>query len=395
MDYDTALKELYSHGAHKSKLGLERIREALRSIGNPQNNVPVIHIAGTNGKGSTAAMLARILECEGHKCGLFTSPHIVDIRERLTINSEPIGKHQFAELYTYLKPVIERNNLTFFEAITLMAFVYFSDRSVAMAVLEVGLGGRLDATNVCKPIACIITNIGKDHTSILGDSIEQIATEKAGIIKAQTVVISGVEGRACEVIKASAKDLNAKVYEASALDERFEVNLKGEFQRRNAALAVKCAEILNDKGINVSERALLKGLKTTSWPGRMENINGYVLDCAHNAPAFEAISSYIQGFPKRLAIMGVLKDKNLELIMQRASEIFNIIILTTVNIERTSDPRDLQKMLSKYKTKSFVSSNLNEAFEIARQQSEIGSKVFILGSCYLVSEARRVLKNIH
>lgn len=396
MDYNLAVDELYSIRAHKSILGLDRIKEALRSIGNPQDKLIVLHIAGTNGKGSTAAMLAKVLECEGYKAGLFTSPHIVDIRERFMINSSKIKEQKFAELYSNLKPLIKAHSLTYFEAITVMAIVYFCDHDVDYAVLEVGLGGRLDATNICRPILTIITNIGKDHTHILGHTYEQIAREKAGIIKPNTPIVTGANNVALKEIQKIASQNNAPLYQVEFNDIDYDLSLKGSYQKLNASTVLTAIKVLRESGISVSDASLKRGLESTFWPGRMETINGFILDCAHNAPAFKVIKEDIREDKKRkIAIIGILHDKNTEVMLESIEGLFEEIILTPVDNPRTSETKDLQNILSRLNQKTRIAQNVQDAINIAEEVSDGNTRIYLFGSCYLVSSARSILKIKH
>ena len=275
MIYDEAVKLLQSQGKFYINLGLERIEAALHKLGNPQKNMKVIHIAGTNGKGSVASTLANILRCAGFNVGLYTSPHLVEYTERIRINNVEISKEDFAK---YVSNVCElADNLTEFEILTAAAFKYFSDKKVDCVVLETGLGGRYDATNVCENTLAIITSISLDHTDRLGDTYEKIAYEKAGIIKENSTVITASYNKGFETIWHVAQEKNAKLI---CVDyEKCEFPLLGLYQRQNLALVLEVCRVLN-----ISFDFIKKGLKTTKWAARLEykKEKNILIDGAHN-----------------------------------------------------------------------------------------------------------------
>ena len=292
MIYDETVKLLQSQGKFYINLGLERIEAALHKLGNPQKNMKVIHIAGTNGKGSVASTLANILRCAGFNVGLYTSPHLVEYTERIRINNVEISKEDFAK---YVSNVCElADNLTEFEILTAAAFKYFSDKKVDCVVLETGLGGRYDATNVCENTLAIITSISLDHTDRLGDTYEKIAYEKAGIIKENSTVITATYNKGFETIKQVASEKNAKLicvdYEvemeytnaqnyAVIAAEKFEFPLLGLYQRQNLALVLEACKVLN-----ISFDYIKEGLKTAKWAARLEykKEKNILIDGAHN-----------------------------------------------------------------------------------------------------------------
>lgn len=292
MIYEQIVELLQSQGKFYINLGLERIETALQKLDNPHKNLKVIHIAGTNGKGSVASTLANILRCAGFKVGLYTSPHLVEYTERIKINNVEILKEDFAK---YVSCVCEiADNLTEFEILTAVAFKYFSDKKVDYVVLETGLGGRYDATNVCEDILSIITSISLDHTDRLGDTYEKIAYEKAGIIKENSTVITATYNKGFETIKQVASEKNAKLlavdYEvemeytnaqnyAVIAAEKFEFPLLGLYQRQNLALVLEACRVLN-----ISFDYIKEGLKTAKWAARLEykKEKNILIDGAHN-----------------------------------------------------------------------------------------------------------------
>lgn len=292
MIYEQIVELLQSQGKFYINLGLERIETALQKLDNPHKNLKVIHIAGTNGKGSVASTLANILRCAGFKVGLYTSPHLVEYTERIKINNVEILKEDFAK---YVSCVCEiADNLTEFEILTAVAFKYFSDKKVDYVVLETGLGGRYDATNVCENTLAIITSISLDHTDRLGDTYEKIAYEKAGIIKENSTVITATYNKGFETIKQVASEKNAKLlavdYEVEmeytnaqnyvVIDgEKGEFPLLGLYQRQNLALVLEACRVLN-----ISFDYIKEGLKTAKWAARLEykKEKNILIDGAHN-----------------------------------------------------------------------------------------------------------------
>jgi len=299
-NYEKAKEILTSQGKFYINLGLERVEKVLKIIGNPQNKIKIIHVAGTNGKGSVCAALANILKCAGYKTGLYTSPHLVEYTERIKINGIDISEEDFAIYVQNICNIADKNNiaLTEFEILTVCAFKYFADKKVKIAVLETGLGGRYDATNVCKkPILSIITSISLDHTDRLGDTIEKIAYEKAGIIKKNSTVITELSNKGFNVIKNIAEKEKAKLIVvanyvemnlkdgknyAIIQDKKYEFPLLGLHQKGNLSLVIKALE-----HFKINKKALEEGLKTLHWGARLEYISqkNLIIDGAHNPDA--------------------------------------------------------------------------------------------------------------
>jgi dihydrofolate synthase/folylpolyglutamate synthase len=288
MSYEGVLEELETKKpSGLIDLGIDKILRASQFLGSPEKSFKSIHIAGTNGKGSTAVFLSSILERSGYKVGLFTSPHLSDIRERVVINQEMILKDDFVKLYRLVEEVDSKNNLqlTYFEVITMIAFLYFSESKVDFAVVETGLGGRLDATNIIEPEVAIITRLAVDHKRWLGETLEAIAKEKAGIIKKglTSLVTIHQEEDAMKVIEKKCVSNNVSFYVEEPLNNKVALGLAGKHQRENAALALKTARLLKEQGCDISGE--VDTLKDVSWPGRLETISGtpyIILDGAHN-----------------------------------------------------------------------------------------------------------------
>ncbi|MBR0061328.1 MAG: bifunctional folylpolyglutamate synthase/dihydrofolate synthase, partial [Selenomonadaceae bacterium] len=312
--YDDALKYLDWLCVFGVKEGLERIRALTAALGEPQNFYRTIHVAGTNGKGSVCAMLAEIFKAQGLRVGLFTSPHLESYCERIKINGENISESDFAEMIFRVKAC--NVEATHFEVLTAAAFEYFRARAVDLAVIEVGLGGTLDSTNVITPELSVITNVALDHENILGD-LESIARNKAGIIKENIPVVTGATGKPLEIVRTVAGEKNSPLYEINPYNLKpitYNLNLRGEYQKINAAIAIKAAEVLG-----VDDEKICAALKRVEWAGRFEVIKNssgvYVIDGAHNPHGALALrESLDKNFPcgKRIWVFGALKDKNFD-----------------------------------------------------------------------------------
>ncbi len=304
LTYNKAIELIQSKGRFYIDLSLDRVKKILNILGNIENKINIIHIAGTNGKGSVSATLAKILESAGYKTGLYTSPHLIDYSERIKINSVDISQQKLADYIDIIISIADKNNihLTEFEILTVCAFKYFYDNKIDIAVIETGLGGRLDATNTAEhKLLSVITSISTDHTDKLGNSIEEIAYEKAGIINKNSNVIISNNNKGFEIISKKAKDCNSKLYTTNDIEtfydgknnyikynnKTYEFSLLGLYQNKNISLVLKAVEFLNNNGFNITENALIKGLKTVKWPARLEFIKEYNLlsDGAHNPDA--------------------------------------------------------------------------------------------------------------
>jgi len=402
MSYENTVNYLYSLQKYGIKLGLDNIRKLLSSFGNPQNSFRSIHIAGTNGKGSTSAMIASILQASGFKTGLFTSPHLVSFTERIRINNEHITENAVVELAEEIKNVIHDTgckmqdkkimnhescivhqafNPTFFEVVTAMAFLYFKRNNIEWAVIETGMGGRLDATNVIIPEVSVLTSISYDHSEFLGDTISAIAGEKAGIIKSSTPVVTAMqEPEVIDVIRKTSEkkdskvfeygkdfsasltagDINGSVFDYSGAEniEGLEVPLSGEHQILNAALALKTIEIISKKSLPhqspFTPQAVRAGLKNAIWQGRLEFISNnppIIIDGAHNAAASAALAgalrkNFLAKYDKLIIILGIMSDKDIKGIMRPLLPLASEIILTAPGYERSARPSELAKYAS-------------------------------------------------
>lgn len=314
--------------------GLSRMRALLRELGNPERTCPSIIVAGTNGKGSTSSTLASILNASGYRTGLYTSPHLVDLRERWMIGDSMISTDALSSAIEQLRDAADRAGIvpTYFEALTLLAFIAFNDARCEVMVLEVGMGGRLDATNVVRPLAALITPIGFDHTEFLGTTIRQIAGEKAGVIHRGAIVLtSNDDPRVLGVLRHRAAMFGNPFH---VVTSRHPTPLRGDFQERNAALAVRAAEELAPLLPRITRESIERGVSETRWRGRLEKIkrDGKTIwiDGGHNAHAVAAIVPFIAQHvpPPRLLVFGIMSDKNIAEVTSALFPLFDAIIAT-------------------------------------------------------------------
>ncbi len=328
MNYKEAIDLLTSQGKFHIKLGLERVQAVLKLLGNPQDKIKIIHVAGTNGKGSVCSIVANVLKCAGYKVGLYTSPHLVEYTERIRINNEEISQEVFSDYVQKICDLADKHeiHLTEFEILTVMAYKYFADNKVNIAVIETGLGGRFDATNVTKKtFISVITSISLDHTDRLGDTVEKIAFEKAGIIKPKSIVVTEISNKGFRIIRETAEKMNSKlVVSTNYVDMntqngknyiavnggKYEFNLLGLYQKGNLSIVMKVLE-----QFKLSEEAIQEGFKTARWPARLEYFEkkNILVDGAHNpAAAIELKKSLDYYFPaqKRTYVYGTLNTKD-------------------------------------------------------------------------------------
>ena len=358
--------------------GLARMRVLLKALGNPQHACPSIIVAGTNGKGSTSAMLASILEAAGHRTGHYTSPHLVDLRERWMIGGERIDPALLDECIVAMQGAAERTGITptYFEALTLIAFLAFARAKCTMAVLEVGMGGRLDATNVVRPVAAVITPVGMDHMEYLGTTLRAIAAEKAGVIhRGALVLTSSDDSVVLDVIRKRAAKFGNRLIEVR---EEHDSPLAGGFQRRNAALAVRTA-----RELGISEAAIEEGVRNTRWRGRLEHLRAagkdVWIDGGHNLHAVTQTAPYFDAHvPRpRLLVFGMMSDKDVDAVVARLFPLFDRVIAT-----EPYPPRSLR-------ADSFAGAiaipNPDDAFHAAMNAPE--RAVVITGSLYLAGAA--------
>ena len=391
--YNDALKYLEQLCQFGIKGGLERTKKLAAALDNPQNFYRTIHVTGTNGKGSVCAMLAEILKASGLKVGLFTSPHLESYCERIRINGENISEEDFAEMISRVKN--SNVTATHFETLTLAAFLYFKIRKVDVAVIEVGLGGTFDSTNIITPELSIITTVALDHENILGD-LNSIARNKAGIIRPNTPTITGVTGEQLEIIRAVAKEKNSPLYEINSYQltaKSYQLNLRGEYQKFNAAIAIKAAEVLG-----LDKSAIETGLARVKWAGRfevIENSSGlFVIDGAHNPHGAAALrESLDKNFPsgKRIWLFGVLKDKNFDEMIKILFRTDDFVIVTKPESERAAEPEMICEILRERGIEYLAIENNFEAVE--RLKNSVGEVKIIAGSLYLIGAVRKFVWN--
>jgi dihydrofolate synthase / folylpolyglutamate synthase len=416
MDYADALEWLYRRQRFGVKLGLETIGTLLERLGSPHRNFRALHVAGTNGKGSVAALMASCLNSAGHRVGLYTSPHLVTFRERIQVGGTPIEADEVAAGVERLRPHVEdldgrRSPPTYFECATALAFDHFRRAGVRHAVVEVGLGGRLDATNVVDPIVSVITNIGLDHMDRLGTSIQMIAAEKAGILRPGVVAITGARREALDVIARTATRVQAKLkvvrrpdpvhadlegtqFEAAYLGQKrpLRIGLLGEHQAENAALALAALEAVQAE-LPVDPDAAARGLASAVWPGRLEVVDRdplTLLDGAHNEPAMQSLADFLQAqAPDRdvAVCVGILREKSAQRMLRVLAPHARRLVLTQPPSSRALAVRELEQLLPADAPPHVAIEQPAEALRALFQGGQERLRI-VTGSLFLVGEAR-------
>ena len=429
MNYEESLK--YIENTHKFgiKLGLDSTGKLLELLGNPQDNLNVIHVAGTNGKGSVCSFISNILKEEGYKVGLYTSPYLETFTERIRVNGENIPEEDVARIITLIKDKIDimisegYSSPTEFEIVTAMAFYYYNEKNMDYVVLEVGLGGRYDSTNVIKnPLVSVLVSISLDHIGVLGDTIGKIAYEKAGIIKENgTAIVYKQVKEAENIIKEVCEKQNAKyievnfddvlvkksdiysqVYDCTIMDEKFdniEIKLIGEHQVNNSIVALNVVKFLRDnKNINISNESIKNGLLTTKWPGRIEKIMEnpmFIIDGAHNEDGAKSLSKALEkNFPnkKLTMLIGMLVDKDIDSVLEILMPKFNKVITTTPDSDRAISAEELKNKISKYVDDVVSIKDIDKAVKYTLDNSNEDDVIISAGSLYLIGEVRTLLK---
>ncbi|NIO07198.1 MAG: bifunctional folylpolyglutamate synthase/dihydrofolate synthase [Deltaproteobacteria bacterium] len=418
--YSETLDYIFNLRGGEVDLRLHRVSRALALLDHPERRFPAFHIAGTNGKGSTAAVLHRILTTQGYKAGLYTSPHLVSFTERIRVGDQEISPNEVVHLTQTLKDALGEAgiSLTFFEFVTVMALTYFSRAGVDVAVIEVGMGGRLDATNLVLPAVSIITTIARDHEAFLGTEIESIAREKAGIIKNGVPLVCGLlPPEADGVVDSIARSKYAgrrvfgrdfsislgedKLFTYKGLEwdiPDLYLALRGDYQKTNAAVALAALETVHD-AFPVTEVAVRDGLKTVSWPGRFEVVlksPTVFLDGGHNIQGITALvremRRLLQG--QRVKVLfGAMSDKQWDQMLQELSGIASEIILTRVPMERSADPIMLRKAVSPGVRVRILDDPL-EAVRALVGSAEAGETALVTGSLYLIGRVRPFLSRM-
>ena len=427
MDYTEALRYLAELTRFGINLGLSRIKELLARLGNPQDHLKVAHIGGTNGKGSTGAMLASVFQSAGYRVGLFTSPHLHSYCERMRINGQSAPEDRVADLLSamrrHLDDMVEAGleHPTEFEVTTALAFWYFYQEQVDLLVLEVGMGGAIDSTNVVTPLVSVITNVSLDHTEYLGETVAAIAKVKSGIVKPGVPLVTAAEGEALQVLREECEkcgsslilvgqDLTWRQHTMIATGQRFTLvsreevyedlwlPLLGRHQVVNCAAALGAAEVLANCGLTFEPEHLRRGLADTRWPGRLELLEGEVpvlLDGAHNYAGICSLGKALQDhFPERdpIFVVGILDDKEQEKMIQKIADMARTLIITKPDHPRSTNwhlvghnlaPRD--SLAVHYKE------NTTEALETAFSAAKAQDLICVTGSLFLVAEMREKL----
>jgi dihydrofolate synthase/folylpolyglutamate synthase len=416
--YSAALEYLYGLEKFGILFGLNNIHWILSLIENPHHLLKTIHVGGTNGKGSVTRMISAVLQKAGYRVGRYTSPHMVSFTERIAVNDVEITQEEIVHLTEFIREKTSIADLsrtfTFFDFTTALAFEYFRRTQVDIAVIEVGLGGRLDSTNVIRPLVSVITNVELDHMDYLGESIHDIAREKAGILKDNVPAVTGAEGVALEIIRETAAGKTSLL----VLDEDFSfrktgdqamsyqgvkrsfadlgVSLPGDHQLSNCALALCALELAADRGFPAPEEAVRAALLDISWPGRLEVMRQrptVILDAAHNPHGAKALARYLKTHytdQRKILIFGVMKDKNFASMLGELAPLGNEILLTRPQISRSADPQDLLPFARHGSIIETVSDALLKAKEIAHDDDVI----VVTGSFYTVGEARNIIEQL-
>lgn len=422
MNFEKAME--YIHGTLKfgSKLGLDSISRLLDLMGDPHKKLKYVHVAGTNGKGSTAAYISSILTSSGYRTGTFTSPYIQRFTERIKINGAEISQHDLADIIGYVKSKIDimtsrgMDHPTEFEIITAAAFEYFCRENCDIVVLEVGLGGRFDSTNVIeKPEVCVITTISLDHTDRLGGTLAEIAYQKAGIIKSECDTVlypqkAEAERVFEEVCSAQSSvihkaDMSSLVLKSYSLDGQvfdykvykdLKTKLLGDHQLRNAAVAIDACELLRNKGFNIDCNAVKNGIFRTEWPGRLEVINRepvVIIDGAHNLEGGQSLNEALERYfknKKLIFIVGFLRDKDYHQIMAMLAKKAQSIITVTPNNERAVPSSELAAILKSYSDNVSDGITIKNGLKIAMESIDGDSVICAFGSLYMIGELREI-----
>jgi dihydrofolate synthase/folylpolyglutamate synthase len=411
--YAEAISYLYSLQKYGIKFGLSKTANLLKAFGNPHKGQRYIHIAGTNGKGSVASMLASILKASGLKVGFYSSPHLVRFTERFQINGEEISREDAGALAEEVKrAVVPHEPPTFFEATTVMALVYFARQATDVAIMEVGMGGRLDATNLIDPLVAVITNISLEHQSFLGPRLLDIAGEKAGIIKPSIDVVTAATQPSVRALLQSKCDENRSVLWQVGKEFRYrltgsklnyygkdltlrglQLGLKGRFQARNGATAIGVIELLETKGFNVPTHAIAEGLSRCRWPGRVQVVGTdplIIVDGAHNPGAMRTLVDAIQSgfeYERLLLVIGVMADKEIRDILREVVPVSDHVIYTRPAYYRAAAPEVLEALGSDLGEPGEIVPLLPQAIERARALARPRDLVLISGSLFTVGEA--------
>ncbi|MBI4653404.1 MAG: bifunctional folylpolyglutamate synthase/dihydrofolate synthase [Nitrospirae bacterium] len=432
LNYDKTIDYLYELRKYGIKLGLENSQKLMDILGRPHETFRSIHITGTNGKGSTSAVIASILRENGFKVGLFISPHLVSFTERIRINNTPISEYDVISLIDYIRNVITKTDIkpTFFEFVTAIAFYYFASENIDWAIIEVGMGGRLDATNIIVPDVSIITNISLEHTEFLGRSIPEIAAEKAGIIKHDVPLVTAItQPEALRVIEDTAKTLDSQIHlygkdfnstisdmDISHVEFNYKgyreyhslsLHLTGRHQVCNASLAIRACEVLMQKEIIIHENAIYNGLSKLNFDGRLEIVSQtpyMIIDSAHNPRASESLADTVRELfsnKRIILVIGIMGDKDIEGILKPLIQLSETVILTRPRGERAATPERLKESVTSLLSKEennknplqnlITTNTVEEAINHAKTLWHEESIILVTGSFYTAGEAKEIL----
>lgn len=430
MNYNEAMSYIHEVGNFGSNYGLERTYRILELLGNPQESLKLIHIAGTNGKGSTTSIITSLLRANNFKVGMYTSPFLEEFEERIQINGENIPKDALAKLITKLKVVVDKvieegyNHPTEFEIITCLMLLYFKEENVDYGVVEVGLGGRLDSTNVINPVLSVITSISFDHTNLLGNTLSEIAREKAGIIKENTpVVIYPQEEEAYIEIEKSSKNMNAplylispescelleiineeKIYQYISVEFNNEIikvklPLLGEHQIINAQLALKAYEIICEKEqINKDVNIVKEGFKNVKWIGRLEVMAKsplIVIDGAHNIQGIKALRKNVEKYFKYnniYLLLGILADKQVNEMIEEITPLAKKVYALTPHSDRAELSSDLRNEIIKINPNCTAYESYEDALNNALNEANEDDLILVSGSLYMIGDMRKIIR---
>ena len=381
-------------GKKAYKPGLDNITKLCAFFGNPQDKIKTIHIGGTNGKGSTSNMLASVLQESGYKVGIYNSPHLIDFTERIKVNGENCDKEFVYNFIQKLKKLPADIRPSFFEFTTIMAFEYFAQQKVDFAIIEVGLGGRLDSTNIIKPLVSAITNVALDHQNILGNTVEEIATEKAGIIKKNTVIISGDENEKVKsiIIKKAAEN-NSDWVDATLINVELPSDLKGNYQQKNIKVVLALIDELRNLGIEIPKEKVKSGLlnvqQNTGFIGRWFEFSRdplIICDTGHNQAGLEEVFAQLNSIPKfKHIILGFVKDKKIDEVLKILPE-NSTFYFAKPYLNRGLHPSFYEDQLKVSKINYKIFDEVNGAYLSAKQNLKNGEMIFIGGSNFVVGE---------
>ena len=400
--------------------GLEAITGLLKRFGNPQNDYPAVLIGGTNGKGSTAAMTASVLQRAGYRTGLYTSPHLVDVRERIMVGGRKISERDFRKIISEIREHTQVP-VTYFEVLTAAAFIYFHQQRVDIAVLEVGLGGRLDATNVCHPLVSVITNIGLEHTAYLGKTLTAIAKEKAGIIKPSGICVTGAtQKKVLQVLEDCCRRNKTILYRlgkdfkvATGANgmigyrgiirhwDHLEIALRGPHQAANAATALAIIEVVAARGFPVCDRAVYEGLSNTHWEARMEILSSrpaFILDGAHNPDGIHMMTRALRkDYPQKrlILIFAALKDKDYKTMLKKILPLASIVIIPELKTERAVAAGDLAAAAKNMGAHAQTTGRVDQAISLALKLAKKDDLILACGSLYLAGEIKQLFPRTH